>query len=266
MLEIDLATVIFQIINFVILAGLLYWLLFKPVTRTIRERAEQKEGVLIGLERERQAVALQRAELDERLSRLEEESANTLALAREQAEQERIDLLDEAQAEVEQILVEAQADAYRIRQQAINTFHADLVEAILDVSGMIIGNTLPGEVHGSLVRQLSNRIWEMGRSDIQRVEAFRQSLGQREPTAHITSAESLTIDQQGLMARTLTALADRHIDLEVQVDPKLVAGLRVRIGDIVVDSSISGQMDELRDQAMAALEERITDDGQSLSS
>jgi F0F1-type ATP synthase membrane subunit b/b' len=265
MLEIDLATVVFQIINFVILAGVLYWLLFKPITRTIRERAEKREGILVELERENQAVALQRAELDERLSRLEEESANTIALAREEAEQERVDLLSEAQAEVEQILVEAQADAYRIRQQAINNFNVDLVDAILDVSGMVIGNTLPEETHGSLVRQLSNRIWEMGRSDIQRVEAFRQSLGQREPTAYITSTEALTLDQQGLMARTLTALADRHVNLEVQVDPTLVAGLRVRIGDIVVDSSIVGQMDELRAQVVAALEERIADDGQSHS-
>lgn len=265
MLDLDLATVVFQVINFLILAGLFYWLLFKPITQAIRERAEKKQGVLIELERERQAVAIQRAELDERLSRLEEESANTIALAREEAEQARVDLLREAQAEVEQILVEAQADAYRSRKQAINSFHVDLVDAVLDVSGMIIGNVLPAEVHESLVRQLSNRIWEMGRSDIQRVEAFRQSLRQREPMAYITSAESLTIDQQGLMARTLTALADRHVDLEVQVDLKLVAGMRVRIGDIIVDSSIAGQMEELRAQVVAALEERITDDGQSFS-
>jgi F-type H+-transporting ATPase subunit b len=261
MLELDLATVIFQVINFGILAGLLYLLLFKPISRTIRERAAQKEGIVRELERERQVVSMRRAELDEQVSRLEEESANAIALARQEAERERENLLSETQAEVEQILVEAQADAYRIRQQAINTFHTDLVDAILDVSGVVIGNTLPDEVHGTLVRKLSERIWEMGRADIQRVEAFRQSLGQREPTAYITSAESLTLDQQGLMARTLTALADRHVDLEVQVDPKLVAGMRVRIGDIVVDSSIAGQMDELRGQVVDALEERITDDG-----
>lgn len=261
MLDLDLATVLFQIINFAILAGGLYWLLFKPIKRTIRRRTEEKEGVLQELHRERQAASLLRAELDEQLSRLEEESANTVALAREAAEKEHGQLLQEAQAEVEQILVEAQADAYRIRRQAVETFHTDLVEAILDVSGLIVGNTIPPEVHEALVRQLSNRIWELGRTDIQRVESLRQSLGQREPTAHITSAHSLTIEQQGLMARTLTALADRHVDLEVQIDPKLVAGIRVRIGDIIVDSSISGQLDELRGQVVTALQERIADGG-----
>ena len=67
----------------------------------------------------------------------------------------------------------------------------------------------------------------------------------------------MTLGQQGLIARTFTALADRHVYMEVQVDPSLVAGMRVRIGDLVVDSSISGQMQELRDTALQALQEQI---------
>jgi F-type H+-transporting ATPase subunit b len=258
MLNLDAATVIFQIINFGILGGLLYWLLFKPAMRTIRERAAERERRLTELERERRTMAVRRAELEERLSRLDEEAANIVALAQDRAQQRQQELLQEAREEVEQILVEAQADAYRVRRQSVETFHRDLVEAVLDVSGMVIGNVLPENVHDALVRQLSERIWEMGRTEIQRVEAFRSSLGEREPTAHVVTAESLNVEQQGLMARTFTALADRHVDLEVQVEPKLVAGVRVRIGDIVVDSSIAGQMDELRERAMDALQERIT--------
>lgn len=266
MLSIDVATVIFQIINFAILAGLLYWLLFKPIQKTIRERAEQKAGILRKLEAEREVTTRLNAELAERLANLEQEAEHTAAEIRQEAEREREHLLQEAQAEVEQVLVEAQADAYRVRRQAVESFHADLVDAILDVSGIIIGNVIPEEAHGALVRQLSNRIWELGRTEIQRVDMLRRSLGQREPTAHLTTAQALTVEQQGLMARTLTALADRHVDLEVRVEPALVAGIRVRIGDIIVDSSIAGQMDELRGQAMSALEERIADDEPSLLS
>jgi F0F1-type ATP synthase membrane subunit b/b' len=266
MLSIDLATIVIQVVNFAILAGLLYWLLFKPIRRTIRKRTEERAGLLERLEAERHEAARKSAELDERLANVEQEAEQAAEQIRQEAEEEREQVLQEAQAEVEQILVEAQADAYRVRQQAVESFHEDLVDAILDVSGIVMGNVLPEEVHGTLVRQLSNRIWELGRTDIQRVELFRQSLGQREPMAHITAAQALTVEQQGLMARTLTALADRHVDLEVRVDPSLVAGIRVRIGDIIVDSSISGQMDELRDRAVSALEERIADDEPSSDS
>jgi F-type H+-transporting ATPase subunit b len=235
MLNLDAATVIFQIINFLIFFGLLYWLLFKPVTASIKQRRQQRERMLREVERERQAVSVQRAELDERLSRLDEESASVIALARERAEEERGALLQEGREEVEQILVEAQADAYRIRSQAVDAFHSDLMEAIIDVSGTVIRNTIPDAVHDSLIRQ-------------------------REPTAHIMTAESLTLEQQGLLARTFTALADRHVNLEVQIDSDLVAGVRVRIGDIIVDSSIAGQMEELRDKALGALHEQINEE------
>lgn len=260
MLNLDLPTIIFQAINFMIFFGLLYWLLFKPVTATIKQRREQRERMLREVERERQAVSVQRAELDERLSRLDEETANMIALARERAEEERREVLQEAREEVEQILVEAQADAYRIRSQAVDAFHIELVDAILEVSGTVIRSTIPDSVQDALIRQLSERIWEMGRSDIERVETFRSALGDREPTAHITAAESLTLEQQGLLARTLTAFADRHVNLEVNVDPDLVAGVRVRIGDIIVDSSIAGQMEELRDKALDALNEQISEE------
>jgi F0F1-type ATP synthase membrane subunit b/b' len=260
MLELDVWTVVFQTVNFLILAALLYRLLFKPAMETIRKRTEERDRLMRELERDRQSVAVRRAELDERLSRMDEEAANMLALARERAEEEHVELLQQSTAEVEQILVEAQADAYRVRRQAIETFHTDLVDAILEVSGIVIRNTLPPEVHDALVRQLSERIWELGRTDIARVDTFRGTLGDREPTAHVTTARAMTLDQQGLMARTFTALADRHVNMEVRVDDSLVAGIRVRIGDIIMDSSMAGQMDELRDQAVERLKERIADE------
>ncbi|MBN1935655.1 MAG: F0F1 ATP synthase subunit delta [Anaerolineae bacterium] len=258
MLKLDFWTVVFQVVNFTALALLLYWLLFKPMSRMIRARQEEKERLVRELEHERQMLSVQRANLDERLSRLDEETANILMLAREQAEADRAELLQEARAEVEQILAEAHTDAYRIRKQAVDTFHGDLINALLDVSGIVIGNVVSPQVHDAMVRQLTDHIWEMGRTEIQRVEAFRQSLGSREPTAHITTAKPLTQDHQGLLARTFTALADRHINLEVRIDHKMVAGVRVRIGDLMVDSSIMGQLEELREQAAQSLEEIIT--------
>jgi F0F1-type ATP synthase delta subunit len=50
-------------------------------------------------------------------------------------------------------------------------------------------------------------------------------------------------------------LADRNVNLEMNTDPSLSAGLRVRLGDIVVDNSLAGQLDELRDNVAQSLQE-----------
>ncbi len=255
MLNLDWITVIIQIINFLVLAALLHHFLFRPVIRNVAQRTAEKERLLRELAQEREEAARLRAELEERLAKADEEAAAIVTAAHDQAEAERMALLQEAQAEIERILAEAHADALRWRRRAVDSFHEELLDTILDISGQVIARTAPQEMHNALVKQLSDRIWEMGRSEMQQVETFRRSLGDREPTAYATTARPLSPEQQGLLVRTLTALADRHVNLELKSDPALVAGLRVRMGDTIVDNSIAGQLAELRESVSTAIEE-----------
>jgi len=257
MLNLDIATIVFQIINFLVLTALLYYFLFRPVMRGMKERAVEKEQLGRQIAEDQQEATKLRAELEARLAHANEEAAAIVATAREQAETERTALLEEAQAEIERILVEAHADAHRLRQQAVDDFHDELLDTILEISGWVIGRAAPPEVHDALVQQLSDRIWELGRSEMERVEAFRRSLGDRAPTVYVTSARPLSPEQQGLLARTFTALADRHVDLELKTDPALAAGIRVRLGDTLVDNSIGGQLVDLRESVATTLKERM---------
>jgi F-type H+-transporting ATPase subunit b len=260
MLNLDFATVVFQIINFLALVALLYYFLFRPVMHNVKERMAKKERLAREIARDRQETARMRAELEARLERADEESAAIIAGAQEQAEDERMALLEEAHSEVERILVEAHSDAQRLRRQAVEDFHDDVLDAILDISGQVIGRTAPPEVHDALVQQLNDRIWELGRSEMERVEVLRRSLGDRAPTAHVTSAQPLSAERQGQLARTFTALADRHVNLELRTDPDLVAGLQVRLSDMVVDNSIAGQLNELREAVSKAFQELVADE------
>ncbi len=257
MLNLDIWTIAFQIINFLALVAALYYLLFRPVMRSVKERAAEKEQLAHELAQERQEAARLQAELEARLAHADEEVATIIATARERAEAERKALLQETRAEVERILIEAHADAHRLRQQAVDESHENLLDAILEISGWAIGRTAPPEVHDALVQQLSDRIWELGRSEMERVETFRRSLGDRTPTAYVTTARPLSPEQQGLLARTFTALADRHVNLELKTDPSLAAGIKVRLGDTLVDHSIGGQLAELRETVSLALKERM---------
>jgi F-type H+-transporting ATPase subunit b len=258
MLNLDVATIAFQIINFLALAALLYYFLFRPVMRGMKARAAERERLAYELAQDRENAAKLRAGLEARLAHAEEEAAVIIAQAQGQAKAERTELLQETQTEVERILVEAHTDAHRLRQQAVDDFHIELLDTILEMSGWVIGRTAPPELHDVLIQQLNDRIWELGRSEMERVETFRRSLSDRVPTAYVTTARPLTPEQQGVLARTFTALADRHVNLELKTDPALAAGIQVRLGDTLVDRSIGGQLAELRETVSQALKERMT--------
>ena len=257
MLNLDMATIAFQIINFLALAALLYYFLFRPVMRNMKKREAEKEQLARESAREREEAANLHAELEERLVHAEEEAAAIIVKAQGQAEADRKALLQEVHAEAERLLVEAHTDAHRLRQQAVEDFHDDLLDAILEISGQAIGRAAPAEVHDALVQQLNDSIWELGRTEMQRVEAFRRSVGDRTPAAYVTTARPLSPEQQGLLARTFTALADQHVNLEVRTDAALAAGIRVRLGDTLVDNSIGGQLADLRESVSTTLRGRM---------
>ena len=56
--------------------------------------------------------------------------------------------------------------------------------------------------------------------------------------AHVTSAVELTDDQQERLAAALKREFGRDIRLQVVVDPELLGGLTVRIGDELIDGSV----------------------------
>jgi F-type H+-transporting ATPase subunit b len=259
MLEIDISTVLFQILNFLILAGALYWFLFRPVMANVTARATEKEQLMATLREDREAATVLRAELESQRARAEEEATVVISEARDQAAIEHAALLEEAQGEVERVLTEAHADAYRIRQQAVDEFHEELLNAISDVSGLVIGQIAPQELHDTLVKQLYDRIWELGRSEMQRVEMLRASLGDRAPTVVVRSARELSREQQGHLVRTFTALADRNVNLDLQTEPALGLGMHVRIGDLIVDNSVVGKLEGLHESVSSALRDRIRD-------
>jgi vacuolar-type H+-ATPase subunit H len=194
-----------------------------------------------------------RLELEGRLAEAEAEADAIVKAAQEQAAETAGVMLKEARDEVQRILAEARAESEELRSQAIVASQGDMVDVVLDVSKDVLARSVPPEAHDRLVQQLSDRIWEMGRAEMGRVTDFRRSLGDRTPTAHVVTARTLSAEQQGLLARTLTALADRHVNLEIRDDPGLAAGLRVRLADIIVDGSIAGQLESLRQETLDSL-------------
>jgi F-type H+-transporting ATPase subunit b len=257
MLSLDWATIAFQVVNFLVLAAVLYRFVFRPVMARVQERRAEKEGLMKQIREDRQEAERLRHELEERLANAEESADQIVAQGQKRAEAERQQMLQEVEAQIEDMLADAREDVGQLHQRAVDEFHDELIDAVLDISAQIIGQVAPDEVHGRLLGQLTDRIWEMGRQDMERVRAFRRSLGERTPTAYVTTAKPLSPQQQGELARTLSALADRSVDIQLETDLSLAAGMRVRLADIVVDNSIAGRLSQVQEDASQALRDRF---------
>ena len=64
--------------------------------------------------------------------------------------------------------------------------------------------------------------------------------------ATVTSASSLDGAELEALRRRLETMTGKHIELRQAVDPELLGGLQVHVGDQLIDGSIKGRLERLR--------------------
>ena len=64
--------------------------------------------------------------------------------------------------------------------------------------------------------------------------------------AEVRSAVDLTTEQNTRLARALTTLQGRQVRINVVVDPEVVGGIVVRVGDDVIDGSVASRLEQAR--------------------
>jgi hypothetical protein len=79
--------------------------------------------------------------------------------------------------------------------------------------------------------------------------AFVQTLDQRQYDVHVVSTRPHRLNQPSMIA-TLQAKYGRKVKADVHVDPELIGGISIRIGDEVHDTSVRGKLAQLADALM----------------
>lgn len=260
MLDIDLVTIAAEILNFLILAAGLYFLLFKPIIKRMENNAEKKAASLAAAEQKEKQAAEMLVNIENRLANIDNEIEDRLQDAYKQAQAESEALLEITQKEAEKILLEAEIEAERRQKQEIEELHEELVETILDISGQVLIKTTPSVIHDNLLEELIEEIWDLGKRDMRQVRSIRESLADRTPSVQVASAKELSPDQQRNLIRTFSALADRNVNMEIDIQPDLISGIRVRMGDLVVENTLAMELSELKTEVSESLEESISND------
>ena len=70
-------------------------------------------------------------------------------------------------------------------------------------------------------------------------------------SALVTSATPLTGDEDAAVRARVAQITGTTVDVATAVDPSLIGGLTIRIGDRLIDASVRGRLERLREQLLA---------------
>jgi len=219
-----------QIVNFVVLALLLRALLYGPITKMLDERRAKIEKGLEDARAAETARANAEAERQSVLDAARAEAQKLRAEANQQAEQAAAKIRADAQAEAVKIKADALSGLSAERDKMLSELRGQIAALAIAASSRLIGESLDRQRQEALIADFFAKVPAEVRSGLAGVTG----------EAEVVSAVPLTPDEQARVKRELTLT-----QANFRVDPKLLGGLRVRVGDKVVDGSVAGQLEAL---------------------
>jgi F-type H+-transporting ATPase subunit b len=234
-----------QIVNFLILFLALRFLLWKPMLKMLNERKQRIAQGLEDAEQARRDRERTQAEYEERIKQAEQKREEILAKAAEEGERAAADTLAQARAQAERIVAEGKETVEQERQQMLTELRKQVAALSIAAANKLIGEALDEQRQRRLVDEFfsgikAGRVVVLEEREIERVKAG-------EVTAIVTSALPLTEDERQVVSSGLADELGQVPAIEFRIDPAILGGLVIRIGDKVIDGSVGGRLEALRE-------------------
>ena len=205
--------------------------------------------------------------LEKRRAKLEQglEDARIAAEARANAEQEAAKVVAEAQTKASRIIAEAteRAEAAmaelkaaeekgiaKERESAVAEIAEERNRMLADLRGQVaalsiaaaqklIGQSMDAKRQHALLDEFFSGV-ESGRLVILDGSELAGE------SAEVISALPLTNDEQAAVRKNVLEKMGTKTNVEFHIDPQILGGLVIRVGDKVLDGSVSGKLEEMR--------------------
>jgi F-type H+-transporting ATPase subunit b len=238
-LGINLGFLLFQIFNYLILMILLYAFAYKPIVRMLENR---KQKIAQGLDDSRIAAeARANAEKDAAgiLTEAQAKATHVISEATERADAAMLEVKAEAAKEIEKEREAALARVEEERNRMLSDLRGQVAALAIAAAQKLIGEALDERRQRALLAEFFSGV-KSGKVVVFEGEKLA---GER---ALVTSALPLTRDEQEKVKSDVVAKMGEKAEVEFRVDPAILGGLVVKVGDKVLNGSVAGQLESLR--------------------
>ena len=150
-LGISMPVLLAQIINFVILFGLLYLVAYRPIMRMLDERSRKIKESMERTEFIRQQAERAEEEAAKRIEAAAKEGQEAIARAMRTGEEVRQGAQQQAQQEAEALIARARAEIQRERDEAIDELRKEFADITILAAGKVIDRTLDKKAHRQII-------------------------------------------------------------------------------------------------------------------
>ena len=185
-------------------------------------------------------------EMKKRLEDAERHYQELLAKAQHESQELKNQAIKEMDEKRQKLLEEARQEAERIVKQAVSAkdslyreLQSSLEKQAVEKACELIQAVLPGELQEETHIRWLDQVLENGMLHMEHLE-----MPEPVEEVHVVSARPLTAAQKGKLLGKLRTSLGYPVTLQEKVDPKIIAGLTITLGHLVLDGSLVSKLQE----------------------
>lgn len=145
--------ILVSVANFLVLLYVLQRVLWGPITRMLKERADRIREGLEAAEAAKREREQMHAEVERLLNEARQEARVMSERATQAAEAAAAQIRTEAKAEADRIRDKGRADAQRLHDQALAQLRGEVASMVVLAAGRILGKEIGPEQHRALIER-----------------------------------------------------------------------------------------------------------------
>jgi F-type H+-transporting ATPase subunit b len=238
-LGINLGYLLVQIFNFLIILVILIGWVYRPILNMLENR---RKTIAQGLEDARvaaEARANAEKEAQSISDKAQREANELIREATARAEQVAKDIRASAEQEVVRIHEEAAEDAEQTRADALLELRGQVGALAIAAAQKVIGEALDEKRQHALIDEFFSGVRA---GEVVVLEGERLTGA----SAEVTSALPLTDKEKETVREEIIGKIGVGATISFRVNPSILGGLIIRVGDKVLDGSVAGKLESLR--------------------
>ena len=163
-LGVNLPSLIAQIFNFLLLLGILYMVLYKPIIRMLDQRSVKIKESLEEADRVRQESVESEEQVKQQIEEARTEGRSIVAQATQVADRVREEAREQARTEAETIVARARQELQRERDDAVEQLRRAFADLTIVAAERVINTSLDAEQHRRLIEEVLQESGNIGRN------------------------------------------------------------------------------------------------------
>ncbi|MES0344801.1 MAG: F0F1 ATP synthase subunit delta, partial [Anaerolineales bacterium] len=177
-------------------------------------------------------------EAEEILAKAQQEAGKIVREATERGEQVRVEIKEAAETEIVALREDAAADAQQEKEKVLGDLRGQVAALSIAAAQKVIGESLDEKRQRALIDDFFSGV-KTGKVVLLEGKSITGI------SAEVTSALPLTKKEQETVSKDVVGKLGESATISFRVDPNILGGLVIRIGDKILDGSVAGKLESL---------------------